>query len=225
MARKSRRDAALPTSGRAPGGVPLTWLPGSAAARRTWGRGHPGRIGSRRRPRSHGPEGPGGATRGSWAAGAAWDPSRLSVRPSRHRSCAPERLRDGPLPSGSAGHRPRATIRTIVSAAAAAQMAARSAPPRPPAPPRAAHGESGWASPQPRGPTWPPYREECSLPPPARSLPALPCASSPPNARASSASISRPSAWRTWTRPARLPPAPENSSHSRVAEMGPPRML
>lgn len=116
-------------------------------------------------------------------------------------------------------------IRTIVSAAAAAQMAARSAPPRPPAPPRAAHGESGWASPQPRGPTWPLYREECSLPPPARSLPALPCASSPPNARASSASISRPSAWRTWTRPARLPPAPENSSHSRVAEMGPPRML
>lgn len=59
----------------------VTRLPGSAAARRTWGLGHPGRIGSRRRLFSHGPEGPGDATRGSWASGTAWDPSRLSVRP------------------------------------------------------------------------------------------------------------------------------------------------
>lgn len=127
----------------------VTPLPGSAAGRRTWGPGHPGRDGSRRRPGSHhGPEDPGGATRGSWVAGAGWDPGprrtrssrsvRPPVRPSRHRPCAPKRLGEGALPSGSAGRRPRAPIRTIVSAAAAAAAqtatALCSAPPRPPAP-------------------------------------------------------------------------------------------
>lgn len=55
-------------------------LPCSAVGRRTWGRGHSGRIGSRRRPRSHGPESPGDATRGSWAP--AWRETRRVCRPS-----------------------------------------------------------------------------------------------------------------------------------------------
>lgn len=160
----------MPTSGRTPGGVPLTWLPGSAAARRTWGRGHPGRIGSRRRPRSHGPEGPGGATRGSWAAGAAWDPSRLSVRPSRHRSCAPERLRDGPLPSGSAGHRPRA--RSALLFPPPPQRRWLRAPPRPgrlrhPEPPTGRAAGPAHSPGAPRG--HPTARSAASLRPPVPS--------------------------------------------------------
>lgn len=59
----------------------LTPLPGSAAGRRTWGRGHPGSDGSRRRPGSHGSEGPGGATRGSWVASAGWDPGLAAHNP------------------------------------------------------------------------------------------------------------------------------------------------
>lgn len=131
----------------------VTRLPGSAAARRTWGRGHPGRVGSRRRPRSYGPEGPRGTTRGSWAIGTAWALSRLSVRPSvcpgtgpTHQSVSEKDLYR-PAPPPSARRDPHYCFR-----AASAQTASRSAPPRPPAPPRAAHGESGGTSPQPRGP-------------------------------------------------------------------------
>lgn len=192
---RSRWGAALPTSRRAPGGVPLTRLPRSLAPPREDARGDAdtreamGHVGDpavtdRRVP-------------GVPLEGRGW-PARGGTRVSRHtilssvRPSVPapalraEAAQRGALPSGSAGRRPRAAIRTIVSAAAAAQTAPRSAPPRPPAPPRAAHGESGGATSQFRGPTCPRRREDCSRPrPPApaphppRAPPATPRASAP----------------------------------------------
>lgn len=212
---RSRWDAALPTSRRAPGGVPLTRLPRSLAPPREDARGDAdtreamGHVGDsavrdRRVP------GVPLESRG-WPAGGGTRVPRhtvlSSVRPSvpAPALCA-EAARRGALPSGSAGRRPRATIRTIVSAAAAAQTAPRSAPPRPPAPPRAAHGESGGATSQSWGPTCPRRREDCSRPRPPAPAPH-------PHAHPRHAArISRPSAWHTWTGPARLPPAPANSS-------------
>lgn len=210
----------------------VTPLPGSAAGRRTWGRGHPGRDGSRRRPGSHhGSEGPGGATRGSWVAGAGWDPgprrtrSSRSVRPSvpapalraqaAGRRSFTVRLRGPP----SARPDPHYCFRRRRRRSADGHRALLR-----PAPAACANPEppTGRAAGPAHGPGAPRGRPAAR----SRSRPLPPAPARHPRPRAhpvpgSAARISRPSAWRTWTRPARLPPAPANSSSRRLAGADP----
>lgn len=214
---RSRWDAALPTSRRAPGGVPLTRLPRSLAPPREDARGDAdtreamGHVGD--------PAATDRRVPGVPLEGRGW-PARGGTRVSRHtilssvRPSVPapalraEAAQRGALPSGSAGRRPRATIRTIVSAAAAAQTAPRSAPPRPgrlrhPEPPtgRAVGPPHSSGAPRARAGA----RTAAALDHPRLHL-------TPTRTPGHAARISRPSSWHTWTRPARLPPALANSS-------------
>lgn len=113
VARRSRRDAALPTCGRSPGGVPLTGLPAplgkTHVGTRTPGEG---RLTSETpQPRTGGSRGRHSRVVGSRRGLGPVSPGRPSVCPSGHRASAPKRLRRGALPSGSARRDPHYCFR------------------------------------------------------------------------------------------------------------------